>query len=121
MKKLVGHIGVDSGSIMVIDPCYFNSPERWNLEHLEKLEGFAKEHEAKGEIRMADNTRRFAKEKREMHNIVADWDSYCTESTHTAREYAGGVITPTRNGDGQFPVYAHYDKDNKIKKLEVVF
>jgi major membrane immunogen (membrane-anchored lipoprotein) len=33
MKKLIGHIGVDSGNIFIVDPCYIkNHPELFDDE-----------------------------------------------------------------------------------------
>ena len=117
-RELVGEIGVDSGSVMIIDPCYLNDPMRWNPK---KMGEMAIEHEKKGEDRMAWNSRRLEKEKTELQNIISNWKAYCDEANHEPREYAGGVISPTRNGDGGFPVYVHRDKDGRVKKLEVVF
>ena len=118
MRELVGRIGVDSGSIMIIDPCYLNDPLRWNPEKLEKM---AKVHEDKGEDRMAKNTYRLAKEKRELQNLISNWPQYCMESTHDPRAYASGIITPTRNGDGEYPVYVTKDKEGRVKKMEIIF
>jgi len=39
----------------------------------------------------------------------------------SATEYNLGVVFSNRIGDGSFPVYAHLDKNNAIKKIEVVF
>ena len=117
-REFVGTCGVDSGSILIIDPCYLNEAKRWNPERLEKL---AKEYKDKGDNFQFVNTMRLAKEKRQLQNMCFDWKAYCEESNHEPREYASGVISPTRHGDGGFPVYVHRDKDGNVKKMEIIF
>ena len=118
MKKIIGQFGVDSGTIMIVDPCYFNDPMRWNPK---KLLGFAKEHDAKGETRMAENTRRLAKEKQELQNIIGNWDQVCKDTEKLPKNYASGVITHTRDGDGLYDVIGHYDEAGEITKIEIKF
>lgn len=117
-REYVGTCGVDSGSILIIDPCYLNDAKRWDPKHLEEM---AEEHKLKGEDFMAKNTMRLAKEKRELQNLCFDWKAYCNESNHEPREYASGVISPTRNGDGGFPVYVTKDKEGRVMKMEIIF
>jgi hypothetical protein len=117
-RELVGEIGVDSGQVIIIDPGYLNDPKRWNPKRLLEL---AEEHFEKQEYNMGHNTKRLAKEKQELQNMILNWPEFCKESTHEPREYAGGVISPTRHGDGGYPVYVTRDKEGRVKKLEVVF
>ena len=122
MKRiLIGKIGVDSGSVMIIDPCYLNDAQRWNPSNLLKM---AEEHLAKGEIDRANHTKRFAQEKTELQNVTANWSGFCEDAKqadHKPRPYASGIVSPTRNGDGEFPVYATFDAEGRVKKLEIVF
>lgn len=117
-REYIGTCGVDSGSILIIDPCYLNDAKRWNPAKLVKL---AEEYKKKGEDTSSVNCRRLATEKNQLQNILFDWKAYCNESNHEPREYAGGVISPTRHGDGGFPVYVHRDKEGRVKKMEIVF
>ena len=120
-RELVGEVGVDSGSVMIIDPCYLNDPMRWKPKKF--LEG-SKKYESEGDHRMAANMLRLATEKAELQNIISNWDNYCKDSKvqkHEPMEYAGGVISPTRNGDGGFPVYVTKDNEGRVKKLEIIF
>ncbi len=117
-REYVGEVGVDSGSVMIIDPCYLNDPMRWKPEKF--LEG-VKKFEAEGNSHMAQNMQRLYKEKTELQNIISDWDKYCKEENHEPREYAGGVISPTKDGDGGFPVYVHRNKEGRVTKMEIVF
>ena len=120
-RELVGEIGVDSGQVFIVDPCYLNDPLRWNPK---KMLQFAKEHEKKGEDRMAANSYRLAKEKTELQNLIKDWSAVCKDSEqakHEPRMYASGIISPTRHGDGGFPVYVHRDDEGRVKKMEIIF
>ena len=120
-RELVGEVGVDSGSVMIIDPCYLNDPMRWKPKKF--LEG-VKKFKAEGNDHMAWNMERLALEKTELQNISSNWKAYCDDpkvQKHEPMEYAGGVISPTRNGDGGFPVYVTKDKEGRVKKLEIIF
>ncbi len=120
-REFVGTIGVDSGSVMIVDPCYFNDPMRWNPKLISEM---AIQNEKEGNIRMASNSRRIAKEKTELQNIIGNWNNFCADSAKAnfqPREYAGGVISPTRNGDGEYSVYVTKDKDGNVKKMEIQF
>jgi len=120
-REYVGEVGVDSGSVMIIDPCYLNDPLRWKVD---KFEESAKKAEKEGNYPMASNMKRLATEKGQLKNLISNWDQYCKDSEirkYQPCEYAGGVISPTRNGDGGFPVYVHRDKEGRVKKMEIIF
>ena len=55
-KELIGQIGVDTGTLFLVDPGYLTDAKRWKPMKLVEL---AKEHEAKGEDHMAKNCLRF--------------------------------------------------------------
>jgi len=120
-RELVGEIGVDSGSVMIIDPGYLNDPMRWKPEKfLESVSKFEAEHN----YHMASNMKRLYTEKSQLQKLVGNWDGFCKdadESNFEPREYAGGIITPTRHGDGGYPVYVTRDKEGRVKKMEIVF
>lgn len=120
-RELVGEIGVDSGSVIIIDPGYLTDPSRWDIKNLLRL---AREQEDKNEFPHASNTKRLAREKGELQNMILNWNKFCLDaqdSDHKPRKYAGGVITPTRHGDGGYPVYVTKDDEGRVKKMEVIF
>ena len=88
-RKVVGHIGVDSGLVFISDPCYIKNHEI--LFNPDKWDNFCDERYGKN-------------------------DDY--EQT---KEMCGGVVTNTANGDGLYPVYATFDEDGCVTKIEVVF
>ena len=100
-KALIGELGVDSGQLVVCDPCYIDG--EWK------------------------NEKDFNPENPK-HNF-----SYnaCCQAT-IAKERAGqlyyklgragiGVAFSTGYGDGTYPVYATYNKEGRISKIEIRF
>ena len=85
-RFLIGECGVDSGQIMIIDPCYvkhckeLTDPSLWN-----KMCGIFEEN---------------------------DWNPF---------EYRNGVISGNHIGDGGYPVYATFNEDGAVTKLEILF
>lgn len=94
--RLVGHFAVDSGQAMVGDPCYLdkwktNKDEGWNLE-----------------------------------GKIGDYSYYGASATTLA--YGAGelglgtsVVFNTGHGDGLYPVYAHFDDDERIVMVTIDF
>lgn len=105
-KKIIGYVGVDSGQVMVCDPCYINS--QWIENKNSDWDKDLKDPKKKGEF------------------------SYegCVQATLSKEQsgqlnyklgHAGaGVVTSTFDGDGSYPVWAYF-KDGRIRKIEVVF
>ena len=88
-KKIIGQVGVDSGSILISDPSYIN-------DHF-SIEG---------------------------DDIYPDKDRYRQISTKKTKNTIKIPIAMTLNtgwGDGVYPVTAHYNKDGRIAKVEIVF
>ena len=79
----VGEVGVDSGMILMIDPCYIK--------------------------RMTN-----------LHNDK-DWSKFCEGITFEPQEIGGGLMTTNHIGDGGFPVYATYNSDGGVTKIEIRF
>jgi len=120
-RVLVGHCGVDSGMIMICDPCYFNDVMRFKPDKM--ISDGKKEIESGGNVERGAHWIKLGKHKKQMQNIVSDRDAFVKDlcDTHEPKEYGDGVLSPTRFGDGNFPVYATYDNEGNVKKLEIVF
>lgn len=87
-RSYVGSVGVDSGNIIICDPCYI-----------------------KGMPDLISND----------HN---QWLNFCDNlenHDHNPHEYKDGIVSSTYCGDGNYPVYATFDKLGKVKKLEIIF
>ncbi len=90
-RKQIGNCGVDAGCLIIIDPCY--------IKHIPDLH-------------TDDRWLEFCK--------VIEATAHTRERGGQIHDGGGGVIVST-GGDGSFPVYAHYDEDGRITKVEVVF
>jgi hypothetical protein len=85
-RKKLGSVGVDSGQLVLVDPCYIDNPGIWDSGTYGKV----------CEVTLGDNR--------------------------------GGAVPPgflvafsTGYGDGAYDVWATYNKDGLIAKVEVIF
>jgi len=98
-RKKLGSIGVDSGQVMVCDPCYLND---W------------KDTEFAGGVTQEYRTKAF------------DYDGACRETCY-APESGGAlggflaVVASSGYGDGEYPVYADYNAEGRIVRLVIDF
>jgi hypothetical protein len=100
-KWLVGRVGVDAGMVMVGDPCYLDKFTDHDFDD-EKVEA----QKAKGKYEYS-------------------YSGACaaTLGENSAGELgrADAVAVSSGYGDGVYPVYAHYNHEGRIERLEVVF
>ncbi len=92
-KKLIGHCGVDAGLIYIVDPCYIKSQPL--VADGERWQDFC------NEFYKGDSGRK-------------------NEGTH-AKEMCNGVVTNTRWGDGNYPVYAIQNKQGETLRIVIEF
>lgn len=103
-KTLIAHIGVDSGQIMIADPCYIK-------------DGFDNEFdpETKGQDKQP--------------HYEMNYDG-CCNATLSENGYGQlgndftshlGLACRTAYGDGVYPIYAEYNGDGTIKTLTIDF
>jgi len=100
-RKQIGVVGVDSGQIMVTDPCYLES--EWIRE--EKYDVSERTH-------------------------AYSYNGACAETlspegggqlNYILGHPGAGVVASSGYGDGEYPVFATYNEDGRIVKLEVIF
>lgn len=100
--ELIGYVGVDSGQLLLCDPCYIDSQweeEDFSDENLSPKHAFS--YNACSQATLSENG--YGQLKYKMgHDGV-------------------GVAFRTAFGDGVYPVYAKIDDDGNIKSVEVVF
>jgi len=92
MKKQIGIVGVDSGSILISDPCYIN--DCFSIQ--------------------GDDIFKIYPEKERHFQIN-------TKATNNTVKIPVAVTLRTGYGDGAYPVMATYNKDGVIKKIEISF
>jgi hypothetical protein len=146
--KLIGYVGVDSGQLLLCDPCYIDS--QWEKEDFEDFRTY--QHKDTGnELTYRIDFRNYAESieaygGKNMNELIAtgEWEeipspgaihpfSYnaCAKATLSEDGYgqlrfnAGhpgvGVAFSTAFGDGLYPVLAHYHSDGTLRSVEVVF
>ena len=144
-KEVIGHVGVDSGQLLLCDPCYIDS--EWKKEDFEDIR--VHQHKVtKDKLTFGKDFPHYQhvidKYGKNMNDLLAtgEWEdipsppskeafSYnaCAKATlsghnqlHYKHGHAGvGVAFSTAFGDGYYPVVAVYDEDDVLLKVEVLF
>ena len=94
MKKLIGNITVDSGQIIVVDPCYLKD---YKANDYVKKENTDFSYNNICHLTMQNK-----------HQLKqGDWDF--------------AIASNTGYGDGSYPVYAVKDKEGTVKKIIIEF
>ncbi len=145
--ELIGHVGVDSGQLLLCDPSYIES--EWEQEDFEDIRIYKNIKTGKTVQYRVDFENyetiipEYGMTMNEL-NASGEWEpvasplakknfSYnaCCDVTlsdkshgqlHYKMGHAGvGVAFSTAFGDGVYPVYAKYTEDGTLKSVEVVF
>lgn len=146
-KELIGHIGVDSGQVMIVDPCYLSEWEDNEFNYKtgiknkktgriiccwDEVEGIGKinwatllpEFDGKSMNELAEDV-----ENWEMYNLYPDKGKFnysgvtsvSCEDTHGEIGNSTAVVSSTYMGDGCYPVYAIKNERGRVKKLIIDF
>lgn len=149
-EELIGYVGVDSGQVMIVDPCYLS---RWKDNEFNYRTGIRnkktgreiccwEEVKGLGIINWATPLPEF--DGKDMNTLVEDtenWEkfdeypdagdfSYSGVSGITADDEGVGeiaiggsscVASQSGFGDGSYPVYAQRTEDGRIASLTIVF
>jgi hypothetical protein len=145
--KLIGHVGVDSGQLLLCDPCYIDS--QWEKEDFEDLRIYQNKN-SKEILQYRKDFPNFgtviSEYGKTMNELIetGEWKeikthpvvnpfSYnaCAKATLSEDGYGQlnykhghsgvGVAFSTAFGDGYYPVMAHYTADGTLRSVEVVF
>ena len=147
-SKLIGHVGIDSGQLLLCDPCYIDS--EWEKEDFEDFRSY--QHKDTGnELTYKINFKNYQEpiedyDGKNMNELIAtgEWEevpgpvaihpfSYnaCTKATlsedgHGELKFKHGhpgvgVAFSTAFGDGLYPVVEHYMADGTLRSVEVLF
>lgn len=92
-SKIIGYCGVDSGQLVIIDPCYLN---KWTDGDFAG-QGEPSNNSYDGACRISLNEQGGGEIKE------------------------GGVVVSTGYGDGNYPVKAFYNSEGRIMKIVVNF
>ena len=147
--KLIGHVGVDSGQLLLCDPCYIDS--QWVKEDFEDFRSYQHKDTGK-ELTYRIDFRNYAEPieiygGKNMNELIAtgEWEkvpdikgavnpfSYnaCAKATLSEDGHGelrfnlghvgAGVAFSTAFGDGMYPVIANYMADGTLRSVEVLF
>jgi len=147
--KLIGHVGVDSGQLLLCDPCYIDS--QWVKEDFEDFRSYQHKDTGK-ELTYRIDFRNYAEpidtyDGKNMNELIAtgEWEkvpdikgavnpfSYnaCAKATLSEDGHGelrfnlghvgAGVAFSTAFGDGMYPVIANYMADGTLRSVEVLF
>ena len=103
-RKLIGELGVNSGMALLCDPCYIE-----NGAWVDSSEYSDSEFSYDGCGSVTDYSRN------KCLGGQLNIKSSETSSGHSAVAFSGGY------GDGSYPVYATYNEDGRIAKVDVIF
>jgi hypothetical protein len=96
--EIIGHCGVDSGTLMVIDPCYVLKDER-------------------------DPNLPYDKSSEYMRTVMptceAPWAAPVLLDDYDQRDM--GVVFSTLDGDGDYPIIAEYNSAGRIVRVIIDF
>lgn len=141
--KLIGQVGVDSGQLLLCDPCYIDS--QWTDDQFQDIRIF--EHKTtKERLQYQVDFENFATpiakhDGKDMNALLktGEWDqveapapdtdfSYnaCCHATLSKKGHGElgnnlGVAFSTAFGDGVYPVYATYDDNGDLVCVSVYF
>ena len=146
-KKLLGHVGVDSGQLMVTDPCYINMfkinefnpqskyydkvkdktviyPDDFQNYEDDIIDGYNKN------MNTLIKDKLFIQVKDEIIDSSYSFVGACHQSSKTENQGGElgnglGLSFATGFGDGSYPVYAYYEDVNgwgkRVSKIEIEF
>ena len=148
ISKLIGHGGVDSGQLLLCDPCYIDS--EWEQEEFADIRVY--EHKVtkdrltygKDFANYEQPIDKYDGKTMNQLNTTGEWIeierpdpvhefSYnaCAKATLSEEGHGqlnfklghpgAGVAFSTAFGDGYYPVYANYDEEGTLRSVEVIF
>ena len=104
-KKLLGYFPVDSGQIMICDPCYIDS--EW--EKKEAKEPFNDYGQFSYAGAVSTTLRPLGIKDKNKGQL------------YFKNGVEAGVVSGNFGGDGCYPVYGIYGEGNELKKIEIIF
>ena len=142
-RTLLGHVNVDSGQLMVTDPCYLTNFINNDFKPTRKYVNNKKAHMIEWpqdfynyeqdmiepynkNMNTLINEGVFVKlEDEELADTSYSYNGSCSVTCYSLNQggelgNGRGVSFSSGYVDGSYPVYAHYE-DNRIKKIEIEF
>jgi hypothetical protein len=108
-RKQIGTVDVDSGQVMVTDPCYVKS--------FTNDEPFTRE----ADHRIDQDTPGTYPYSYSGASAASCSDEGYGQMNHPAGHPGAGVVTRTAHGDGSYPVYGEFNEDGLISRIVIDF
>lgn len=105
MRKLIGHVSVDSGTIMIIDPCYVLPDDRGDGD-----DGLNYPTECHPDSPFNDSP----------SSVYLRAVGHTAENGDRYGAWHLGMITGTYYGDGSYPVYAEIE-GSRVRRITIDF
>lgn len=120
-KEIIGYVSVDSGTVMIIDPCYVLPDKRTGWE--DGRYGADSEPSAWSDLPKSEETSVYLNatniHTKENHYGELTEDGRSLWIPH--QEWGGGVVVSTLYGDGGYPVIAEKNGQGRVVRLIVEF
>ena len=97
--EFVGHVSVDSGQVMVIDPCYVLDGAHDEAPEYDPSDGKVCGYGHPCEVTLSDKR----------------------HGEFMAKGFASAVASSSGYGDGNYPVYAVKNEDGRVVELTIYF
>ena len=145
MRKLVGHVSVDSGQVLIVDPAYLREYKDNEFKYETGVRKGSKQYQLWQRIggkAITWSTPIKAEDGKSMNDLAREgWEvyetypderqfSYSGVSTLTSKNKVGelpavgmgtAVASQSGYGDGNYPVYATMNDEGRVVKLEIDF
>lgn len=115
-RVLIGHCGVDSGQIMLVDPCYVTDNRFEDTPMGELMNRMDKAKAVAPEGRYVN--------RRNPKNHEFSYGGACEATVgygHGQLDGGMAVVTATAHGDGSYPVYAELGRDGNVISVTIEF
>lgn len=119
--RVIGSIGVDSGQVFIVDPCYLKHAEQgngqWNLDWKEEIVGV--DEDGNTEVRRYP----VSKNDPTLDNKQNFYTKVCeaNKDGYGGAEVELGVVMGTTHGDGEYAVEGIYDDDGQFLGIFIDF
>ena len=133
----VGHIWVDSGQVLIVDPCYLTDWENDDLVQIRGIRKGDKDYRYGKDFQSYDDPLKEEGDRTPNELVRQGWEFYSEYPKSGEFSYSGichltseknygqldhgAVGSSTGWGDGIYPVYAKVNSDGRVEKLIIQF
>ena len=138
MKKIfLGNVGVDSGQLMITDPCYVNDFESNDFDDIRKNQHKETKDTLQYRVDFENYEQVIPKYKMTMNELLSkgifeemprsnsdnsySYNGACHQTYNGGGELGNALgVAFSTHDDGMYSVYGYRNKDNRIIKVEII-